>query len=335
MSSQWGSLAPDGTLFDYHGGLMDAQAGKVRFVGDPADRIQEDYLRILRLFRFQARYGRSDIDNATLEAVRAHVKGLALLSAERIARELEKLLAARNPAPVVGAMTTTGVLAIRPLAELPDALAAYGGAHAVATLPAIHPLSRARQAALFARPWGLHDESQVRIFIDKVDARDAILGDQVFAFICDLHSALLLISILEGAIPIGAEGTATPITADTGDDRQLGLGVHVLMDRQPLKIRRRHLANMQGRTADRRLQCMRSVGPDCIGNRFWPRLAGRQATEREKRLLSGPDAQAIDVAANHRQRDIGFQQRHAHFAQGRFDVGFTQRAAPGELVENA
>ncbi len=118
------SLAPDGTLFDYHGGLMDAQAGKVRFVGDPADRIQEDYLRILRLFRFQARYGRSDIDNATLEAVRAHAKGLALLSAERIARELEKLLAARNPAPVVGVMTTTGVLAeILPEARTGPALA--------------------------------------------------------------------------------------------------------------------------------------------------------------------------------------------------------------------
>ena len=53
-----------------------------------------------------------------------------------------------------------GVQAIRPIAELPDALAARGGAQAVATVPAIHPLTRARQAALFARPWGLHDESQ-------------------------------------------------------------------------------------------------------------------------------------------------------------------------------
>lgn len=104
------SLAPDGTLFDYHGGVDDALAGKVRFVGDPADRIQEDYLRILRLFRFQARYGRSDIDNATLEAVRTHAKGLARLSVERITRELAKLLAAKNPAPVAAVMTTTGVL---------------------------------------------------------------------------------------------------------------------------------------------------------------------------------------------------------------------------------
>lgn len=118
------SLSPDGTLFDYHGGAQDARAGKVRFVGDPADRIQEDYLRILRLFRFQARYGRSDIDNATLEAVRLHAKGLARLSVERITQELAKLLAARNPAPVVGVMTTTGVLGeILPEAHAGPALA--------------------------------------------------------------------------------------------------------------------------------------------------------------------------------------------------------------------
>ncbi len=118
------SLAPDGTLFDYHGGVEDARAGKVRFVGDPADRIREDYLRILRLFRFQARYGRSDIDNATLEAVRLHAKGLARLSAERIVRELAKLLEAKNPAPVVGVMTTTGVLGeVLPEAQAGPALA--------------------------------------------------------------------------------------------------------------------------------------------------------------------------------------------------------------------
>ena len=56
------SLRPDGTLFDYHGGIDDARAGRVRFVGDANDRIQEDYLRILRLFRFFAWYGRVPIE---------------------------------------------------------------------------------------------------------------------------------------------------------------------------------------------------------------------------------------------------------------------------------
>lgn len=118
------SLAPDGTLFDYHGGVTDAEAGRVRFVGDAADRIQEDYLRILRLFRFQARYGQSEIDNATLGAVRTQVKGLAGLSAERITQELSKLLAARNPAPTVAVMAATGALQeVLPEAQTGPALA--------------------------------------------------------------------------------------------------------------------------------------------------------------------------------------------------------------------
>ena len=62
------SMRPDGTVHDDHGGVADARAGRVRFVGDPADRIREDYLRILRLFRFAALYGRTPIDPATLQA---------------------------------------------------------------------------------------------------------------------------------------------------------------------------------------------------------------------------------------------------------------------------
>lgn len=72
-----------------------------------------------------------------------------------------------------------GVQAIRPIAELPDALAAFGGVHAVATLPAVHPLSRARQAALFARPWGLHDESRhgaVPLADPDTTLADAMIG---------------------------------------------------------------------------------------------------------------------------------------------------------------
>jgi poly(A) polymerase len=113
-------LDPDlqgGTLFDDHGGVNDARAGVVRFVGDPADRIREDYLRILRLFRFYARYGRAPIDPDTLAAVRAHVSGLARLSAERVQQELAKLLAAPAPLAAVILMAQTGVLE----AVLPEA----------------------------------------------------------------------------------------------------------------------------------------------------------------------------------------------------------------------
>ena len=104
------SLRPDGTLFDDHGGVEDARAGIVRFVGDPTARIREDYLRILRLFRFFAWYGRSPLTPGTLTACRNEAQGLARLSAERIQQELAKLLAAPAPFVAVKLMDECGVL---------------------------------------------------------------------------------------------------------------------------------------------------------------------------------------------------------------------------------
>jgi poly(A) polymerase len=104
------SLRPDGALFDDHGGIEDAKAGRVRFVGAAADRIQEDYLRILRLFRFYAWFGRAPLDETTLDACRIHAPGIARLSAERIQQELSKLLSAPLPAEAVRMMARTGVL---------------------------------------------------------------------------------------------------------------------------------------------------------------------------------------------------------------------------------
>ena len=106
------SMRPDGTLFDYFGGVADAQAGRVRFVGNPADRIQEDYLRILRLFRFFAWYGRANLDPAALAACRSYADGLTRLSAERVQAEIVKTLAAPAPAPVLALMKEVGVLRI-------------------------------------------------------------------------------------------------------------------------------------------------------------------------------------------------------------------------------
>ncbi len=104
------SLRSDGTLFDDFNGVDDAKAGRVRFVGDAGDRIQEDYLRILRLFRFFAQYGRAPIDSATLDACRTHAAGMARLSAERVQQELSKLLAAADPLPAVNAMFAADVM---------------------------------------------------------------------------------------------------------------------------------------------------------------------------------------------------------------------------------
>jgi poly(A) polymerase len=100
----------DGTLYDPTGGIPDLRAGRVRFVGDAGQRIEEDYLRILRFFRIYAHYGRPPADAAALRACSEHAKGLAILSAERVAHELLRLLAAPDPAPVLQRMRETDVL---------------------------------------------------------------------------------------------------------------------------------------------------------------------------------------------------------------------------------
>jgi poly(A) polymerase len=103
--------APNGEVFDYFDGLADLKAGRVRFVGDPVTRIREDYLRILRLFRFHAWYGRGDLNADALRAAAAEKGGIAKLSGERLQKEMLKLLEAENPAPVIRVMAATGILA--------------------------------------------------------------------------------------------------------------------------------------------------------------------------------------------------------------------------------
>ena len=102
----------DGRIFDPTGeGLADAKAGRVVFVGDAETRIREDALRILRFFRFFAWYGRGEADAGGLAACGRLKSLIAALSAERVAQELFKLLAAEDPRPAVRLMAATGVLA--------------------------------------------------------------------------------------------------------------------------------------------------------------------------------------------------------------------------------
>ncbi len=103
----------DGTLHDPTGaGIADARAGRIIFVGDPATRIREDYLRILRFFRFTAAYGRGAPDAQALAACAALKDGLSTLSGERVSKELLKLLAAPDPREVARLMAATGILGL-------------------------------------------------------------------------------------------------------------------------------------------------------------------------------------------------------------------------------
>jgi poly(A) polymerase len=103
-------LSRDGTIHDYVGGGADLAAHRVRFIGDPAARIAEDYLRILRFFRFHASYGEGTPDPAGLAAgIRARER-IASLSRERVRMELMKLLVAPRAGPTLAVMTEAGIL---------------------------------------------------------------------------------------------------------------------------------------------------------------------------------------------------------------------------------
>ncbi|MCL7409327.1 CCA tRNA nucleotidyltransferase [Marivivens donghaensis] len=104
--------APNGEVFDPVNGLPDLRAGHLRFIGDADQRIREDYLRILRFFRFSAWYGDPSlgIDADGLAACAENLDGLAQLSAERVGSEMRKLLSAADPAPAMAAMAASGVL---------------------------------------------------------------------------------------------------------------------------------------------------------------------------------------------------------------------------------
>jgi len=100
-----------GEIFDYFDGRADLTAGHIRFIGDALTRIAEDHLRILRFFRFHARFGHGGTDAEALAACTARARDLMALSRERIADELTKLLALPDPAATIELMLANGILA--------------------------------------------------------------------------------------------------------------------------------------------------------------------------------------------------------------------------------
>ena len=131
-------LDPDGTLHDPVGGLADLEVHRVRFVGEPAQRIAEDVLRVLRYYRFEARFGTGSGDAAARAACRAAVPLLPNLSAERVAQELIRLLAVPDPLPALRMMAEDGVLA----AILPEATRLDRLQRLIALEPLPDPLRR-------------------------------------------------------------------------------------------------------------------------------------------------------------------------------------------------
>ena len=110
-------LSPDGTIHDPVGGLPDLRARRIRFVGEPATRIAEDVLRLLRYYRFEARFGTCSGDAQARDACRAAAHLLPTLSGERVQQELIKLLETPDPLAGLQMMQDDGVLAV----ALPEA----------------------------------------------------------------------------------------------------------------------------------------------------------------------------------------------------------------------
>jgi tRNA nucleotidyltransferase/poly(A) polymerase len=134
---------PDGQVVDPLGGLDDCLNRRIRFIENADVRIREDYLRILRYFRFHAWYAKPDagLEPDTLDAVARNIGGLETLSAERTGAEMLRLLAAPDPAPAVSAMRQTGCLAL----VLPGSDDRYLGpvVHLETTINVLpHPLRR-------------------------------------------------------------------------------------------------------------------------------------------------------------------------------------------------
>jgi poly(A) polymerase len=140
----------NGEIHDPVGGYPDILAKKVRFVGDPEARIREDYLRILRYFRFEARYGGKTADQASLEACVRLKDGLDRLSAERIRQELFKLLGGKGAVPILRVMEEHGVLAL--------------------VLPHKKGFGPIERMARIDRHWGLEPDPLLRLALIATDA---------------------------------------------------------------------------------------------------------------------------------------------------------------------
>jgi poly(A) polymerase len=153
----------DGTLFDPLGGL----AGRVRFIGDPAQRIEEDRLRVYRFFRFSASHGAEKFDAEGLDACRAAAGRLDTVSAERVGAEMKRMLSLHRVGNTLRAMTEAGILALS--SETVRQLHSY-------ERRAHHPDIAARLALIMAELGAPSLRERWRLSNDDVDSAQAILA---------------------------------------------------------------------------------------------------------------------------------------------------------------
>jgi len=203
----------DGTLYDPTGqGLDDLRAHRVRFIGDPAQRIAEDYLRLLRFFRFHAFYGGGAPDPAAVAACAAAAPELARLSAERIGAEMKRLLAANDPTPMLAVMAQRGILTH----ILPAPVDPAGLARLVAVERGAAPAPWRRLAALLDAPDRVGPTAlRLRLSYQAAATVGAILGAAAIAEQppCRLVRRFGRAAARDGLLLAEARGLATGIAA--------------------------------------------------------------------------------------------------------------------------
>jgi len=156
-----------GEIVDHVGGEADIAARRVRFIGEPLQRIAEDHLRILRFFRFHARFGAGEADAAALDACTARANDLMALSRERIADELLKLLALPDPSPTLALMAERHILAPVLPELVNDASARVAALARAETDAAIAPHPLRRLAALLPQDEALAARVAARLKLSK------------------------------------------------------------------------------------------------------------------------------------------------------------------------
>nr|WP_294849217.1 CCA tRNA nucleotidyltransferase [uncultured Sphingomonas sp.] len=185
-----------GEIFDYFGGLDDLESRTLRFIGNPLQRIAEDHLRILRFFRFHARYGHGEPDSQAVAACAERANDLMALSRERIADELLKLLALPDPTPTVALMIDNGLFVpvipeITSVTRLRDLVNAErqmnARAEPIRRLAALIPQDRASTAKIASR-LKLSNKAKKRLELAAIT--DLRAGPQQLAYRVGRESAV-------------------------------------------------------------------------------------------------------------------------------------------------
>ncbi|MFC3441311.1 CCA tRNA nucleotidyltransferase [Sphingobium rhizovicinum] len=225
-----------GAISDYFGGLPDLEARRLRFIGDASARITEDHLRILRYFRFLARYGGNELDAAAYDACVAAANSLMALSRERIADELLKLLGVAAPIHALRLMVDGGILTpVLPEVRMDgvDRVETLIGREADSALPAS---ALRRLAALLPHDPTLADQVGARLKLSNkarkrlMTALDpAVAGEtpRALAYRVGMEGAIDRL-LLDAAQPLGAIATLedwTPPTLPIGGGALIARGL--------------------------------------------------------------------------------------------------------------